>query len=403
MPEVSLGTETYMMTEMRDHPTVWVLLGAKAGGNGQLLSLAEALGWRYEAKRMVYNWQNRCPNVLLRSSLTSLDRKRSSPLVAPWPDVVIAASRRSVPIARWIKKQSGGRARLVHLLHAQAPLDWFDLVITTPQYRLPRRPNVLHLTAALNRPSPDRLAEAAERWQAHLRDLPRPYTALLVGGNSSTYELDADTAARLGRESSVQVEAAGGSLLVSTSPRTPEGAADALLARIGCPAYCYRWRPNDPDNPYLAFLALADRFIVTVDSASQVVEACIMQKPVSVFGWPARSSRRVSGTLRRWLESHKNPQGQPTGPGTRLSRFYDRMLYMGLIKPTRDFDAYLQALRARGLISWFGEPDASVVGERLDDLEQAVAHIRRLFPTFGSTERAARREGAAGSRALCSI
>src|SRR5262249_30589576 len=146
-------------------PKVWVLLGAKAGGNGQMTSLADALGWPYEAKQLVYNPLNRCPNLLLGASLISLNRRKSSLLTAPWPDLVIAASRRSVPVALWIKKQSGGRTRLVHLIHTQAPLDLLDLIITTPPYCLPPRPNILHNTAPLNRIAPDRLATAASLWE----------------------------------------------------------------------------------------------------------------------------------------------------------------------------------------------------------------------------------------------
>ncbi len=149
-------------------PKVWVLLGTERGDNGQLTSLADALGWPYETKQLVYNPLNRCPNLLLGASLISLDRRKSSPLTAPWPDLVIAASRHSVPVALWLKKRSGGRTRLVHLMYAQAPLDWFDLLITTPQYCLPPRPNVLHNTAPLNRIAPDRLAAAASLSQTSL-------------------------------------------------------------------------------------------------------------------------------------------------------------------------------------------------------------------------------------------
>lgn len=60
-------------------PKVWVLSGTKVGGNGQLTSLANALGWPYETKQLVYNWLNRCPNFLLGASLISLDCRKSSP------------------------------------------------------------------------------------------------------------------------------------------------------------------------------------------------------------------------------------------------------------------------------------------------------------------------------------
>jgi mitochondrial fission protein ELM1 len=370
---------------MATPPKVWVLLGTKAGGNGQLISLADALGWPYETKQLVYNWLNRCPNILLGPSLISLDRRKSSPLLPPWPDLVIAASRRSTPVALWIKKQSGGQTRLVHLMHAQAPLDLFDLIITTPQYCLPLRANILHNIAPLNRIAPDRLATTAMQWKSRLSAFPRPYVALLVGGNSATYEFDTTTAADLGHKVSAKVRQFGGSLLVSSSPRTPAASAEALFTAIDCPAYRYRWRPNDPDNPYLAYLALADSFIVTVDSASQVVEACLMNKPVQIFEWPPRPTPRfpIKGALQRWTARHRERPNEASlsKPRDILVQFYDHLVYVGLIKPTRDFGAYFQALKAQGLVTRFEDRVDPTQRQALNDMERAVTRIRQLFAT----------------------
>jgi mitochondrial fission protein ELM1 len=328
-------------------------------------SLADALGWPYECKQLAYTPLEYIPNLFLGASRLTLDRRSSSPLLPPWPDLVIGASRRSVPVALWIRKQSQNRARLVHLLHTMAPLHWFDLVLTLPQYRLPERSNVVRLAAPLNRAPSDRLQEATARIGPRLRSLPRPHIALLVGGSSSSYELDAATAARLGREASAAANAAGGSLWISTSPRTPPVAAEALLKEIACPSYAYRWRAGDPDNPYLAFLALADRFLVTVDSASLVVEACTTGRPVEIWEWPARFV----------LNGPKSP-GDP--PATRLARLRESLVYLGLVKPRRDFAAFQRVLRARGLVTSFGE-GASVARQPLDDLERAVERVRALL------------------------
>jgi hypothetical protein len=59
-------------------PKVWVLLGTTVGGNGQLTRLANALGWPYETKQVVYDWLNRS-DFLLGASLISLDCRKSSP------------------------------------------------------------------------------------------------------------------------------------------------------------------------------------------------------------------------------------------------------------------------------------------------------------------------------------
>lgn len=345
-------------------PRVWVLFGRGAGGNGQMQSLAEALGWPYEIKQLHHNFLQVIPNVLLGATRCTLDRESSSRLVPPWPDLVIAASRRAAPVAQWIRRQSGGRTRLVHLLHVQAPLDRFDLIVTMPQFGLPERDNILHVTGVLNRLDAGELAAAAADWEARLSHLPRPWTALLAGGNSSAYLLDPDTASRLGRESARLVANRGGSLLVSTSPRTPADAADALASAVDAalPGRChvYRWKKGDAaNNPYKAYLALADDFVVTIDSASLLVEASDTGKPVAVFDWPRRG-------------------GGGNGASRTKSGLWQWGLEIGLFKPARDFDAYFAEMRRRGLAHRFGE-DAPRERRPLDDLERAVARVRALF------------------------
>ncbi|WP_109993987.1 mitochondrial fission ELM1 family protein [Salinisphaera sp. LB1] len=333
-------------------PRVWVLLGEGAGGNAQMIALAEALGWPYETRQLSWNRLNHLPNPIIGARACTLDRAADT-LAAPWPDLVIAASRRSAPIARWIKKQSGGRTKLVHLLHTQMPLHHFDLVVTLAQFRVPDAPNVQRNTLPLNVVAPERQAEAADRWQGRLAALPRPWIAVLVGGNSSSYRLDAATAARLGRQADAAAREAGGSLLVTTSRRTPTAAAEALVAAIDVPAEIYRWRSGDADNPYGAFLALADRFIVTGDSASLPAEAAATGRPVRLFEWPAKKQvRRGSGTLARW---------------------HQRLVYWGWLKPRRDFGAFHATLRAAGLV------DNATPAAVPDDMAATVARIQALF------------------------
>lgn len=345
-------------------PTVWVLLGQGAGGNDQLQGLARALGWPFEVKRLRYNFSNYIPNPLLGASCVTVDRARSDPLTAPWPDLVIAASRRAAPVARWIKRQSQGHARLIHLLHTQAPLRHFDLVVTMPQYRLPVRPNVLHKLLPLNVPDAQQLREAATAWLPRLADLPRPWIGVLVGGDSSTYHMSAAIAADLGARASAAARAAGGSLLITTSPRTPREAAAALLRAVDCPKYVYLWHEQrGNDNPYRAYLALADRFIVTADSASQLAEACASGRPIELFDWPPR---------RRWLQHLLSPLRALPG----LTPLHTAAVAAGLIKPRRDFRAFHQALQARGFLSGRSRDEVSPA---LEELRQTVMCIQRLM------------------------
>ncbi len=211
-------------------PRTWLLLGPKPGDNGQVLALGEALGWPHEIKRFVYRPWELVSNRLLGRTLAGIDQARSSPLAPPWPELVITAGRRNEPVARWLQRRAGGRERLklVHVGRPWAPLDVFDLIVTTPQYNLPARPNILHNAAPMHRVGAAALAAAAERWSPRLPTLPRPWTTVLLGGHVGPFTFDAARGAKLAGGVSALVAADGGSVLASTSARTPAAAANAF-------------------------------------------------------------------------------------------------------------------------------------------------------------------------------
>jgi mitochondrial fission protein ELM1 len=211
-------------------PSVWLLMGHRAGDNTQVQALGEALGWPFDVKRFVYKPWERVLNLPFMATLAGVDAERSSMLEPPWPDLVLTAGRRNEPIARWIKAQSGGRTKLVHVGRPWAALARWDLVVTTPQYRLPQGSTVLHNEAPLHRVTPERLAKAAAVWGPRVAHLPRPRVTVLAGGPSGPYPFDAKSGARLAREASALAAKSGGSLLLTSSARTPAATVDALFA-----------------------------------------------------------------------------------------------------------------------------------------------------------------------------
>ena len=113
-------------------PRIWVLLGPRTGDNNQALALAEALALPFETRTLAYN-AVQALSVWLPATAATLDRASRRRLQPPWPDLVIAIGRRSVPVARWIKRRNGGRTRLVRIGHPRLDPALFDLVITTRQ------------------------------------------------------------------------------------------------------------------------------------------------------------------------------------------------------------------------------------------------------------------------------
>ena len=319
--------------------SIWLLTGHKAGDNNQVLALAEALGCAFEVKKLAYHSYELLTNRLLGVTLAGIDRRRSSPLEPPWPDLVISAGRRNEPVARWIRKQSGAKTRLVHIGRPWAPLDVFDLVITTPQYFLPKQNNVLDNRLPLHRITAGRLQQAAGQWQDRLSYLQRPYTVVLVGGNSGPFVLTTEKGRLFGRMVSELAAAQGGSILLTDSARTPAAAFDALCHELTVPAYIYRWRSEQENNPYLAYLGLADQLVVTGESMSMLAEASVTCKPLYIFD--------LGDDERRWWRYAHNFRYKPLSHRLAM-RFGPRRM-------RRDIGRIQHALIANGRAVWLGE------------------------------------------------
>jgi mitochondrial fission protein ELM1 len=285
-------------------PTVWVLADDRAGNVSQATGVAEALGWRFEVKPIAYTWAATLPNGLRGASLSGLDAASRAGLQAPWPDVVIAAGRRTAPVARWIKRQSGGRAFLCQIMWpGRAGVADFDLVAVPTHDTLPGlRPNVLRVTGAPHRVTEARLALEAAKWAPRLDHLPHPRIAVCVGGTTRKRAFTVAMATELGERVSQLAAASGGALLVTTSRRTGQAQAAALFAAMPEVAHAFRWGVDRGDNPYFGYLALADAVVVTGDSVSMVCEACASPGPVYVFAPPKLISDK-HGRLHRHLQA----------------------------------------------------------------------------------------------------
>jgi mitochondrial fission protein ELM1 len=262
--------------------TVWSLLGKKAGDNTQVRALAGALGFRCQEKHIIAKPWELLTHLTLGVTLAGIDRAQSSELQAPWPDLVISAGRRNEPVARWIHRQSGGCTRLVHIGRPWSPLPVWDLVVTTPQYFLPEQDNILHNSLPLHDIADAELKSAAEQLLPRVAHLPRPRVAVLIGGDSGRFVMTRGKGRRLGALSNDLATAAGGSLLITDSARTPPAVADTLLEQVRAPHFSYRWADGG-NNPYRGLLALADAFVVTGESMSMLGEAVNTGKPLYIF------------------------------------------------------------------------------------------------------------------------
>lgn len=362
------------MTAVSSHPgtapRVWLVIGDKLGDNAQVEVVADALGWPVERRNLRFRQRYIYGKPRFRPSLYHIDEQNSDDLEPPWPDLILTIGRRPSMAALWIKRQSGGRTKLVIIGRPKKYIDEFDLVIGTPQYRLPQRDNIVNMDLPLMRADSRRLESEGEDWRAVMESLPRPITAVLVGGQTRPFRFDAAAAEELLYRVTQTPGTSEGTLYITTSRRTPEKVVRTIESLLPGNARFFRWESGRSDNPYYGLLAWADRFVVTGDSISMMVEVARLGRPLAIYPLPYRRSpvvsfyERMTGLLHgntswRWLGEFLSDHGL-IGYPRRLTDLHDRLVTQG---------------RAVILGVPFNEPPSLV--DR--DLEQAAQAIRSLF------------------------
>lgn len=266
---------------MIENRTIWVLADDRAGHANQALGVATALSTRYLVKTLHFNRLSLLPNFLLGATLAHLTRASRHDVRSPWPDIVIGAGRRTVPVARAIKRLGHGRPFLVQCMWPETGAKDFNLIAVPAHDLKPQRSNVIETVGAPHRMTRSRMAEAAKSWGVRIGGLPSPRVAVMVGGKTRGQRFDAAAAGALAERVNQLHELLGGSLLVTTSRRTGPEARNALYRTLK-PAHQFDWGQDQSDNPYDAYLALSDAVIVTGDSTAMCTEACATGRPVYI-------------------------------------------------------------------------------------------------------------------------
>jgi hypothetical protein len=341
---------------------LWILTHRRVGDLEQMRSLASALAARASEKAIVFH-SARLAVSLPFLSLRMIDHGRSAALDPPWPDLVLVAEGALGNVALDVRRKSNGRTKTLCLGRPRGRMRDFDLIITTPQYRVPAAANVVELKLPLHRLDRNRMEEAAAALGPELSCLPRPWVALLVGGTSAPDVLDSAAAQDLACRALAEAKGSGGSLLVITGPRTDRAAEKVLAAALEGQAHCSFWPHRGTKNPYSGYLALADRFIVTSDSVSMITEAILTKKPVAVYRLPVKHSKWMT-----FVAKHRHSTHALLRP----------LIEAGVIEARPDRTAFLEKLRAEGLIHEIGEAGAESP-PLVDDMAAAVERIETLL------------------------
>ena len=233
---------------------------------------------------MRFGWLSKLDVRLIGATTVGLKRAAAGDLRPPWPDLLITCGRRCLPVARWIKRRSRGRTRIVHIMRPSASTDIDLLVLPHHDRRLTTEEvEVLRVTGAPHRVRPTQLAKAGAHFKGQFAHLPVPRIALLVGGAARHVRYRRDWGREMAMRAAEIARSMSGSLMIATSRRTGRHSTAEIEAVVDVPHVL--WKAGDVgENPYLGMVALADAIVVSADSVSMLSEACATGKPVFVYG-----------------------------------------------------------------------------------------------------------------------
>ena len=267
--------------------TFWSLMDNRRGSVGQALGVIGALDrniFEITEKNLEYNTLSALPNWIRGCSLLGITQRSAASIKAPFPDYVLSISRRTAPVARYIKKNSP-KTKIIQLMYAgKTGLSDFDLVVV-PEHDKQKAvaKNIHYIVGCPHRITPQFLQTEREKWSETFAALPKPLTAVIVGGAIKKKPFSAENALELGKALKELKKHIGGSLLITTSRRTGEEAQRIIMEQVkDIPQHTFLWGDKS-ENPYGGYLAYADNLVVTGDSVSMCCEATGTGKPLWIF------------------------------------------------------------------------------------------------------------------------
>ena len=274
---------------------VLVLSSGKAGHEANSRGVADALGAPYLLR--VVSPRPFFARLAPYGPLDPKDRpgRAGSLLAPPFPHVVIACGRVTVPYIRAIKQEAGRSAFTVFLQDPRASRASMDL-IWAPDHDGLAGDNVISTLTSPHPFSAPRLAAARAEPDPRIAALPGPRAAIILGGPSGAYAYTAADVARLAATAAA-IAGAGFSVMATPSRRTPPELVRAVRAGLGdAPAFAW---DGTGANPYAQMLAHAEAILVTGDSVNMVGEATATGAPVYVF----EPSGGAGGKVARYIDA----------------------------------------------------------------------------------------------------
>ena len=258
----------------------WILSSGLIGCENQCLGVIERLGIETEIKK------------IKPSMAVSLFAPYGTPFLnpqvrEPWPDLVIAAGRKTIPYLKYIRKASKKECKTIYLQDPRIDSKEFDIV-WAPEHDSIEGNNVVKTITSPNRVTNELLNYHHDKWLGKLSKLKGPFIGFLIGGKSKAYNFNDDECEKIIQAINFVISN-GYTPLITLSRRSPKKLSNRIKSLLINEKNLFY--DGKGDNPYFAILKASELIITTPDSANMISEAINVPKPVYYIDIKTNSKR----------------------------------------------------------------------------------------------------------------
>ena len=258
----------------------WIISSGLIGCENQCFGITERMGINAELKRII------------PSKFISLTAPYGRPIFdnqlnSPWPDLAIAAGRKTIPYLRHIKRLSKNRCKTIYLQDPKINSETFDIV-WAPLHDKIKGHNVIKTVTSPNRVNDDLLIKSYNEWAHLFAKFSKPLIGFLIGGKSKAYKFSHSECNKILDSIRLTLDK-GNTPLITISRRTPKNLTIKIKELLKEKEHLLY--DGEGPNPYFAILKASDVIVVTPDSANMVSEAISVPKPVYFIDMESHSKR----------------------------------------------------------------------------------------------------------------
>ena len=258
----------------------WILSSGLIGCENQCLGVIERLGIETEIKK------------IKPSMAVSLFAPYGTPFLnpqvrEPWPDLVIAAGRKTIPYLKYIRRASKKECKTIYLQDPRIDSKEFDIV-WAPEHDSIEGNNVIKTITSPNRVTNELLNYHHDEWLDKLSKLKGPFIGFLIGGKSKAYNFNDAECEKIIQALNFVISN-GYTPLITLSRRSPKKLSNRIKNLLINEKNLFY--DGQGDNPYFAILKASEIIITTPDSANMISEAINVPKPVYYIDIKSNSKR----------------------------------------------------------------------------------------------------------------